>query len=44
MEALNAKGDYRTLVVLEELADKSKYSKYIADLEGKSFLSLQLIL
>ncbi|KAG4425310.1 hypothetical protein IFR04_001460 [Cadophora malorum] len=37
VEALNAKGDYRTLVVLEELADKSKYSKYIADLEDRGF-------
>lgn len=35
VEALNSKGDYRLLVVLEELAEKSKYSKYIADLEGK---------
>ncbi|CZT48494.1 related to oligosaccharyltransferase 48K subunit [Rhynchosporium secalis] len=31
------KGDYRLLVVLEELADKSKYSKYIADLEARDF-------
>ena len=28
----------RLLVVLDELADKAKYSKYIGDLEGKELL------
>lgn len=33
--AINHEGAYRTLVVLEDAADKAKYSKYIADLEGR---------
>jgi hypothetical protein len=28
-------GGNKLLIVLEELADKSKYSKYLGDLEGK---------
>lgn len=36
VEALNAQGKNKLLVVLEELAEKTKYSKYIADLEGTS--------
>ncbi|RDW66699.1 hypothetical protein BP5796_09448 [Coleophoma crateriformis] len=35
-QALSASGN-RLLVVLEELDDKSKYSKYFGDLEGRGF-------
>ncbi len=33
VQAVSSSGN-KLLVVLEELADKSKYSKYLADLEG----------
>ncbi|KUJ09781.1 dolichyl-diphosphooligosaccharide--protein glycosyltransferase-like protein 48 kDa subunit [Mollisia scopiformis] len=36
VQAVSSSGN-RLLVVLEELAEKSKYSKYIADLEGRGF-------
>ncbi|OWO97876.1 hypothetical protein B2J93_7673 [Marssonina coronariae] len=35
--AINHNGDYRTLVVLEDAAEKPKYSKFIEDLEGRGF-------
>jgi oligosaccharyltransferase complex subunit beta len=34
VQAASSSGN-KLLVVLEELAEKSKYSKYLADLEGK---------
>ncbi|PBP17072.1 dolichyl-diphosphooligosaccharide-protein glycosyltransferase 48kD subunit [Diplocarpon rosae] len=37
VEAINHNGDYRTLVVLEDEAEKPKYSKFIEDLEGRGF-------
>ncbi|PBP21801.1 hypothetical protein BUE80_DR007190 [Diplocarpon rosae] len=37
VEAINHNGDYRTLVVLEDDAEKSKYSKFIEDLEERGF-------
>lgn len=36
MQAASSSGD-KLLVVIEELAEKSKYSKYLGDLEGKSW-------
>jgi len=33
VQAISSSGN-RVLVVLEELAEKSKYSKYLGDLEG----------
>ncbi|KAE8454391.1 hypothetical protein EG329_000013 [Mollisiaceae sp. DMI_Dod_QoI] len=36
VQAASSSGN-KLLVVLEELAEKSKYSKYIADLEGRGF-------
>lgn len=38
VQAASSSGN-RLLVVLEELAEKSKYSKYIADLEGTDNLA-----
>lgn len=38
VRALSSGGN-NLLVILEELAEKSKYSKYLADLEGKPFCS-----
>jgi len=35
VEAVSSSGN-KLLVVLEELADKTKYSKYFGDLEGMS--------
>lgn len=37
VQAVSSSGD-KLLVVLEELSEKSKYSKYFGDLEGKSSL------
>ena len=37
VQALSSSGN-RLLVVLEELAEKSKYSKYLGDLEGELHL------
>lgn len=34
VQAASSSGN-KLLVVLEELAEKSKYSKYLADLEGR---------
>ena len=47
VQALSSRGN-KLLVILEDLAEKSKYSKYLADLEGmfcnSSFLSCELVL
>lgn len=39
VQAVSSSGN-KLLVVLEELADKTKYSKYIADLEGMELLDI----
>lgn len=39
VQALSSSGN-NLLVILEELAEKSKYSKYLADLEGMEVLTL----
>jgi oligosaccharyltransferase complex subunit beta len=39
VQALSSSGN-NLLVILEELAEKSKYSKYLADLEGKRISEL----
>lgn len=39
VQAASSSGN-KLLVVLEELAEKTKYSKYIADLEGKELLNI----
>jgi len=38
VQAASASGN-KLLVVIEELAEKSKYSKYLGDLEGKFCLN-----
>ncbi len=43
VEAVSSSGN-RLLVVLDDLAEKAKYSKYIADLEGMRIALAQLAL